>query len=517
MEVGTRSILGRARPQQYTTPWQCDILPALRATASCSAHDATDCNIHYVRRDGSSSLCEVFHSGHCTEGATFSGCPVAFDELDPAAAGEHVAACIDAAGRGIYEELVSSTTISYAARINHTIRGMRPALDQAYAKLGYLGAVACAAFLTAPVGAPSHKPWVTYSLVLWNSFLCPPFDDGISDPAIRAAWPSGALRFGCWPGTPDKLVRYAWPSKSFHVGEPPTAEIYNTTAHLQRDTTKVSSWLSHVWACTRGRAASSAASTNFTLRPHAIPNATVMRDSMHHVHLPHATCGVVHAAVSSRPELWPPLRAIHGYQMATDPTDHGKHGLMHEFGVYVARRVLHDDDALSQAWHLFLLFYVTPAPMHSFLSTVFGGRTEVSGAPVEKWALSFCDHFLRDSTLLGTPALSDAPLHLFGECVHGIGHGMAVRHKLSKLDTKLQIQPEWTHACAEVGARFDEIELPEAVGNLSAFFRYSCVMGIRHHVRNNVAGRSYHFPGALGENASQFLRKMANDVYHTQT
>ena len=409
------------------------------------------------------------------------------------------------------------TTVSYHARINHTIRGMQPALDQVYAQLGYLGAVACAAFLTAPVGARVYKPWASYSLLLWNSFLCPPFED-----VATAAWPSGALRFGCWPSLPDQLMRSHFPTKTTYVGEAEATGIYNQEAYLGRDATRVSHWQSHVWACTR-TPAGPGRTTNFTLRPRSLSGVMTGHDSIHHVHLPRRACSVVHAAISGQPALWLPLRAIHGYQVATDPTDHGKHGLMHEFGVYVARRVLHDDDALSGAWNLFSLFYLTPAPIHSFLSTVFAGRTEVGGLQVEDWALRFCDHFLRNSTMLGAPALSDPPLHLFGECIHGIGHGMAVRFKLNITHGhtpvfkrgELPVLAAWSHACEHIGARFDQLERPPAFGNLSAFFRYACVMGIRHHVRNNALGQDVQIgPGSkVGNNASNFLSKMINELY----
>merc|ERR1712138_268566 len=143
---------------------------------------------------------------------------------------------------------------------------------------------------------------------------------------------------------------------------------------------------------------------------------------------------------------------------------------MHEFGVLVARRLLdlRDDDALNGAWQLFAQYYVTPAPMHSFLSTVFGARRHVDGLPIDEWAVRFCQHFLFPSPSLGDPALSDRAMHLFGECVHGIGHGMAVHGNTLKTAQS---------ACDAVATQFfDAAARPPVWGDLRAFFRSTCFM-----------------------------------------
>ena len=62
---------------------------------------------------------------------------------------------------------------------------------------------------------------------------------------------------------------------------------------------------------------------------------------------------------------------VQSYLLATDPTDHGKHGLLHEYGQWFAlsRMREYDDTALTNAWELFSSYYVTVAPMHAFLAT----------------------------------------------------------------------------------------------------------------------------------------------------
>ena len=496
MEIGHTSLTAEPRlVRNSAAQWRCDLVPARRQTDSCAALGSASCELHYELRRAASSdapaLCSSADAAGCEAGPALDGCGLWRSE--PAAAGRALAQCIEEAAGGIHEEVLASTMVSYRDRVNHTMRGMRPALERVWSEVGYVGAAACATFLTSPVGGASRSGWVQYSLLLFNSFVCPPLDAEAS----AGAWPTSALNFSCVSGQPPVLI--SRPGLRAPVARGAGAE----AAAVGASHAPVSHWLSHVWGCSVVRPTENSV-TGFTLAPYDSGGGAEAnpsnRSSMRHVHLPPEACDAARQAVRGRSALIRQLREVHAYQAATDPTDHGKHGLMHEFGVLVARRLLdlRDDDALNGAWQLFAQYYVTPAPMHSFLSTVFGARRHVDGLPIDEWAVRFCQHFLFPSPSLGDPALSDRAMHLFGECVHGIGHGMAVHGNTLKTAQS---------ACDAVATQFfDAAARPPVWGDLRAFFRSTCFMGCRHHLRNN-GGRSVPY------NSTAWLARALRSVY----
>ena len=64
-----------------------------------------------------------------------------------------------------------------------------------------------------------------------------------------------------------------------------------------------------------------------------------------------------------------------------------ENGLLHEFGVLTAARMLEDDAALTGFWEVYAAFYYCPSPLHGFMWHVVQHRDEIDGLPIIAWAV----------------------------------------------------------------------------------------------------------------------------------
>lgn len=476
---------GTLSPSVAAPPWQCNLFPALMVTSSCAVHNRTSCGAHYLRTtrsgpDGGADIVArcVYHDGACAAGAGISGCAAL---PSPAAMGAQLTTCIEAIGADLALAFQTRAEVSYRQRVKLIQPGIRRGMDELYAKLGYIGASACAMFQSVPITA-ARSAWVKYSLHLFDSFVCPSLvgDDHCETEPAGTVLPSGTLAFECRPGIAPSLVIRPGPGP-YAAASTPARTLANERA----------SWTSHVWGC--GAAMKTASVTTFHLQPE------VIHGRIRHTHLPKETCDKMRQAGLSQ------LRAhhqVHGYLVHTDPTDHGKHGMMHEFGEYYTRRILQEDEALSAAWELFIAFYVTPAPMHSFLSITMKNREAIEGVPILKWVIQWCGNYLRETSLLGAPSLSDPHQNLFGECAHGAGHGLS-NMGLTPATCETMARDAFPTLPALypdlIEADVPQLLNPSNESSLLTLWTFGCSMGHRHHTRN-AAGRSSPFP----QNASAF-------------
>lgn len=386
----------------------------------------------------------------------------------------------------------------------HAVPGMTAGMDQHYPLIGFLGVMTCAMLQSVPIATSSGSSWVMYSLLLFDSFVCPNLKGDEERPSFRGAGipvgsgeqrlRSGALNFGCVSGSPAQLIVRPGPGNLKRTVSTPPREMR----------THVNSWISHVWGC----AAAGFGSTSFLLRPEhgRVPlvkfaasghsNDTYIR----HVHLPQAACDEVRQAGVGQQVLHHNVRS---YQVATDPTDHGKHGLMHEFGQYYTMRIIDNDDALDGAWELFIPFHITVAPMHSFLSNVMKRKAEVgvNGVPILTWAVRWCANFLRNTGFLVKPAVTDPHQHFYGECAHGVGHGLS---NMGHQDVTCDSMANATFPLLNSTTVPDlEVDMQTKI----TLFKFACKFGHRHHARN-WAGRRSPFPA----NATQWFERLRSAV-----
>ena len=152
------------------------------------------------------------------------------------------------------------------------------------------------------------------------------------------------------------------------------------------------------------------------------------------------------------------------YAMNTDwGMNKGKHGLLHEFGVYLATRLLRegDDAALTDVWELFTFFFTSVAVMHGFQWTVIHARWggHVGSMSTLDWATAACARFISlpanqtspfDNSF--DPIVADPMQHIFGECAHGVGHGSQKAIKSNAFCKPfVQRLPAFVHASGDIG------------------------------------------------------------------
>lgn len=180
-------------------------------------------------------------------------------------------------------------------------------------------------------------------------------------------------------------------------------------------------------------------------------------------------------------------RVLRDYFSASDASDKGRHGLLHEFGEYYANRLraLREgastrgsiSSLTSASWRLFLVYYLTVAPLHSFLSNMMQHEAEAGGEPLERWVPRFCSHFYNASSIFANASNSDLHRHLFSECGHGAGHGAMKLRNLS-----------WCVTLAEAIALEPG---PSADPKVRESFYKACLSGVRHHAHNEFNSSNY--------------------------
>lgn len=452
--------------------WQCDIFLALLRADSCGAVDLMSCMVSFVARpDGRLARCKL-ERGNCVEDApAVAGCAVPSTEL----LGANMAACAEELGdalSAILHERKLAGTVELSPRLQLAAAGLSLSLDRWAPTIGYIGVLACVAVQTLPIGQVEvgKDAWTTsYQLSLVNSLLCPEFgEDGSSHGSVQssvgqAALPSGKLRFSCDLPSPDTFL-FEGPSREIFAAGPGTA----FRRGVRMPAVPKYLWTTHVWGCARLRRAGKSGYMRVSYEPRwRDDNATgPLGSSIHHAHLPTQAC-VALRQVGQQPERVAHWAQLREYFHESDYSDRGRHGLLHEFGEWLARRCLRDHEATAAVLELLFVYYLSIAPLHSFLSSLMvqrpDGRNGTSsgypnGASMEQWVVEVCVGYLRPTGVLGVPRLSDPHNHMFAECAHGAGHGARKRNELglcAQLAQRVAQQPDlpeygralWMHAC----------------------------------------------------------------------
>ena len=443
-------------------PWRCDILASLAEAQSCSSVHAEHCDLHFARlADGRMTRCHASGLG-CVNGTPVAGCP----QFCTNVAADVIKACVRDITHILWTNVSSSglhalgTEVSGEQRLYHSISLISATFDKAYDALGLLGPQTCALFVGMPIGHNEDRDAksTSYNLGLFDNMICPNLikDDITQDSAAykereAASWPAGSLTFRCWTtskggGSTNQTVRLS------------TAMRYNFKSASLSDTAVPSPRQSiearqhaHALACSffgHGGAV-------FEYKPWS-----VSADGFRHAHLPARSC---HELRDTGLDYLHTLLRLQTYLLNTVRLSTWKVDLLHEFGVYLARRLLGsgDDRALSEAWQLLVNFYVTTSPLHGFVWEVLLQRETVDGLPAASWAAQFCSNFLLSSAAMGNPRASDTGHHLFSECAHGVGHGSRMLFGNASLCTPTAslvadmpgmpayAQRLWMHSCRE--------------------------------------------------------------------
>lgn len=471
---------------------RCEVFPALTEVDSCNGLPQSACNRHFVARKQSLSRC-LFDGTICTEGDQLRGClPHVHARAHGRQLGELIQSCMKELALDLWAakprfDIMGVNSTRYNTRTQFVRASFVRVLGKWFASLGYQGALTCAMFQTLPLW-PNADVITRYNAVIFNTFVCPMLRQGARPPSQ----PAGLLRFACcsscgenacswcaWPGVAQSpRVSQQWNARSLTR----YGSITSTTAPVPA--ANISTMLGHIRGCADPPHVSGLRRGQLPGMVHALyqarPEATETEQhhdlvGIAHTHLPVDTCHVIRGPAVEEftlPPIWPSMHlGLLRYFKASDPTNEGSHSLLHEFGEYVAHRWMNDDAALNRAWELFLVYYVSPAPMHAFLWEVMSHRDDVGGVPIIPWLVGWCTNYRIASALLGQPARSDAHAFLYAECAHGTGHGSVRRMQAGK--------PIDCNELAEAAAR-----APQAPSYASALWRTACERGQVHDRAN---------------------------------
>lgn len=392
--------------------WQCDLAVGLFLTNSCEGHAHSTCEEHYVNVETHVARCVLSSSGACTASAPVN-CKREHLHADAVAKSIHECTTEIATGLLSAVQALNVTDLSrnakrYEIRLDLVAGVLQPVLNRFYPLIGYAGAHACAAIVTVPQagsGETMTKSNVSmnelYSLLLFNSFVCPNIHGSERPLHMGLGLQRAALSFSC--------SSRPWKPLDFLQQDGNEGYLLVASQLPPEGNATHPPYLAHNWGCTNAgsqRTASHLSSTDGA-------------QGIRHVQLSPQTCRVLRESLVSESEAVA-KRQLQHFLSITEPRARGLHGVMHEFGVWFADMLLKEDtdDALDAAWLIFASHYMTVAPLHGFTWTLGMRRVTVQGEDSVTWIRRMCLKYLRSPTF----HLFDPHNHFFGECAHGIGH-----------------------------------------------------------------------------------------------